>query len=370
MYRTSSRISIKRLGKDVSTGRRGDFTVPEDLTKAQRPCAGRSRAEPRYNGGGDRLTIGLVNNMPDTALHATERQFRRLIAAAADDIPVRLRLFYLPEVPRSDRGRTYLEKHYDDIGELWASRLDGLIVTGTEPRASDLRDEPYWTVLTRLVDWADCCTNSTVWSCLAAHAAVLHTDGITRRALPAKLFGLFDCRKVSDHGMVRGTARRWRIAHSRRNDVPAAALAARGYRLLSWSPEAGADMFVKQKQSLFVYFQGHPEYDPDTLAREYRRDVGRFLAGENNCYPAMPRGYFSELAATALNSLQQRALRERSLELLSSYPAAALEPSTAPSSDVAIGIYRRWLAFIAANKDRRSGAFSAEPPQRSVGGSG
>ena len=38
-------------------------------------------------------------------------------------------------------------QRYRDVAELWDSRLDGLIVTGTEPRAADLRDEPYWTTL-------------------------------------------------------------------------------------------------------------------------------------------------------------------------------------------------------------------------------
>jgi homoserine O-succinyltransferase len=88
--------------------------------------------------GRDPLIIGLVNNMPDAALYNTERQFRQLISAAAGKIPVCLRLFYLAEIPRSERGRAYVEQHYEEAGALWASRLDGLIVTGTEPRAADL----------------------------------------------------------------------------------------------------------------------------------------------------------------------------------------------------------------------------------------
>jgi homoserine O-succinyltransferase/O-acetyltransferase len=345
--------------------------VPENPAPPPRLCVGGSTIALRHGGIRNPLTLGLVNNMPDAALHATERQFRRLIEAAAGDVPVRLRCFYLPEVPRSDRGHAYLEQHYEDIGKLWASRLDGLIVTGTEPRASDLRDEPYWAVLSRLVDWAEQCTNSTVWSCLAAHAAVLHTDGITRRRLPAKLFGLFECRRVGDHEIVHGTARRWWVSHSRYNDLPQAALAAHGYRLLSRSPKAGADLFIRQRQSLFVYFQGHPEYDRGTLAREYRRDIGRFLSGESDRYPAMPHGYFNEAAAAALNSLRQCALRERRLDLLSSYPTAALDQPTGSSRDAAAAIYRGWLAFIAADKDRRrDGLFSAVPPQQSAGGPG
>src|SRR5215471_8783135 len=123
------------------------------------------------------LEVGLVNNMPDAALESTERQFLELLNAAAHDIPVRLRLFSLPDVPRADAGRRHLDASYSGIAALWNSRLDGLIVTGTEPRAPSLADEPYWGSLAAVLDWARANTASTVWSCLAAHAAVLHIDG-------------------------------------------------------------------------------------------------------------------------------------------------------------------------------------------------
>ena len=51
------------------------------------------------------IDIGLINNMPDAALDATVRQFRGLLAAAAEDVAIRLTLYTLPEVPRSDFGR-------------------------------------------------------------------------------------------------------------------------------------------------------------------------------------------------------------------------------------------------------------------------
>src|SRR5258708_1187615 len=83
------------------------------------------------------LELGLVNNMPDAALESTERQFLEVLRAAAGDIPVRLRLFALPDVPRSDAGHAHLSAGYASLDDLWDSRLDGLIVTGTEPRAPE-----------------------------------------------------------------------------------------------------------------------------------------------------------------------------------------------------------------------------------------
>src|SRR5579862_1431475 len=198
--------------------------------------------------------------MPDSALQTTERQFRELLGAVSGDRQVRLRFFSIADVPRQEAGRSYVAGEYEDIGELWGSGVDGLIVTGTEPRANSLHEEPYWRTLTRLVDWAEENTCSTVWSCLAAHAAVRYLDGVERQRFPEKLSGVFECAIAAEHPIVAGMPPRWRMPHSRHNTLPQDALGASGYETLSVSPEAGADMFVKQRRSLFLFVQGHPEY--------------------------------------------------------------------------------------------------------------
>src|SRR5256712_620869 len=137
------------------------------------------------------LEIGLVNNMPDAALEATERQFRALLDAAADGIEVRLTLYGLPDVPRTEWGRHHVSSFYSGIGDLWSRHHDGLIVTGTEPRAADLRDEPYWGSLTRVLEWAERNTHSAVWPGLAGPAALLHLDGLGRPARSDKPCGVF-----------------------------------------------------------------------------------------------------------------------------------------------------------------------------------
>src|SRR5579872_1754059 len=148
------------------------------------------------------IDIGLLNNMPDGALHSTERQFFTLLNAAAGGVVVRLSLFALPEVPRSDSAQDHIRRFYSGIGDLWSRRLDGLIITGTEPRTANLRDEPYWGSMTRVLDWAAENTHSTICSCLAAHAAVLHLDGIERRRLADKRFGLFQCNPACSHPLT------------------------------------------------------------------------------------------------------------------------------------------------------------------------
>jgi homoserine O-succinyltransferase len=310
---------------------------------------------PRHSAS-DRIVIGLVNNMPDSALRTTERQFCELLSTAGRGLAVSLRIFSFPDLPREQAGRAYVTQHHENIGELWDSQIDGLIVTGTEPRAARLPEEPYWPTLTRLIDWAEDHTASTVWSCLAAHAAVLHRDGICRHMLPAKLSGVFDCTTVADHKIIAGTPSRWQIPHSRYNDLSEEALASQGYRILSRSPEAGADLFIKQEKSLFLFFQGHPEYDRGALFREYRRDVGRFLAGERETYPGLPCGYFDEATAVAMAAFREGALRHRHPDLLSSFPACDAEQNVAHAwRGPAVRLYANWLWYLASQRSRALG---------------
>src|SRR4051812_7914392 len=117
------------------------------------PRPPRAAAEPLPGSGSEWIRIGLVNNMPDAAVEATEQQFLALLEAASDDCWVHLQFFSLPGIPRTQRGRD-LTRHYLDIAELRTSDLDGLIVTGTEPRAVNFAEEPYWEAFTRVVDWA------------------------------------------------------------------------------------------------------------------------------------------------------------------------------------------------------------------------
>ena len=201
--------------------------------------------------GAECLDIALVNNMPDPALEGTERQFLKLIAAAAQDVCVRVTFASIPEVPRNECGRTYMSSTYCDINRLWDRRFDGIIVTGNEPRTARLDDEPYWPTLSKLVDWADSHSIASIWSCLAAHAAVLHLDDIERRALSAKCSGVHEFTHVARHLMLTGISTPLRIPHSRYNELAADDLRSRGYTILTQSEEGGVDTFVKEGESSF-----------------------------------------------------------------------------------------------------------------------
>jgi homoserine O-succinyltransferase len=150
------------------------------------------------------------------------------------------------------------------------------------------------------------------------------------------------------------------VPHSRCNEVREQPLTEHGYTILTRSAEVGVDAFVKQGKSLFVFFQGHPEYDQRALLREYRRDVGRYLRRERETYPALPRGYFNEVAAGAAVMFRDRALAQRDERLLESFPASFLERRLRPMGRTAVSrLYRNWLSYLAVHKTQRQPSRSA-----------
>jgi len=311
---------------------------------------------PRRKAANEVLTIGLVNNMPDSALQATERQFTQLLKAAAGDSRIHFHCFSLPSIKRSQIASQIIEGHYADIADLDRLHIDALIVTGAEPNAATLPEEPFWPELTAVIDWAEANTRSTIWSCLAAHAAVLHLDGIERQRLDAKCSGIFDCSKAADDGLLRNVSSPLKISHSRFNALRSSDLAARGYRVLTESAEAGVDIFAKQLRSQFIFFQGHPEYDALSLQREYLRDITRFLAGQRDVYPAFPRNYFTSETEHRLTNFQKLARIERKLPLSAELPKLTLRPDIAAGA-AASAIFGNWLDDLSAgNRDAGAGA--------------
>jgi homoserine O-succinyltransferase/O-acetyltransferase len=315
----------------------------------------------------DCINIGLINNMPDAAIESTEQQFIMLLRAAAKHAGVRLTLFAIPEVLRAGDARRQIAARYHDVSSLWNMSLDGLIVTGTEPRAANLQHEPYWSTLTKIIDWARENTISTIWSCLAAHAAVLRTDGIERRRLSDKMFGVFDCRIVADHPITQHLTTPLPIPHSRYNDLSERSLASCGYKILTRSSVAGVDTFAKQERtSLFLFFQGHPEYEGQQLLREYRRDIHRFLKQERKDYPTTPRGLFNAQASAIANEFYERACRDPPNSMIDDFPMHALQLGLqSPWRESAVAIYENWITNLGARKaEMRSVIVRRQPIER------
>jgi homoserine O-succinyltransferase len=297
------------------------------------------------------IVIGLINNMPDSALEGTEQQFSVLLGAAAARRPVRLRYSSLAEVPRGAEARAWIDARYWTLLQLLEGRVDALIVTGAEPRTPSLREEPYWNRFRELLEFAERSTISSIWSCLAAHAAALHLDGVERVRLSQKLSGVYGHFIRGDHPLTRGLSSPLMTPHSRWNTLPIERLLDAGYTLLSESTATGADLFVKSGPSLLVFMQGHPEYEERTLLKEYQRDVGRFISGVQPVYPTMPAGYFSAEGEQALVGFEREVRAGRIANPLEAFPFKAVSASLSERWCAgAARVYENWLDIVASRK--------------------
>ncbi len=296
------------------------------------------------------LHIGLVNNMPLAAMRATESQFLSLLHAASDGLCLHVSLYTLPGV-RSLCTDTDDLDCYTSLNTLWERSLDGLIVTGAEPVTAHLTDEPYWAILAKLVAWATEHTYAAVWSCLAAHAAVLAQDGIARIRGNTKHSGVFDCTHTGDHPLLHELPATFAVPHSRWNGLDETALVDAGYTILSRAEQIGVDAFVKQYRSLFLFPQGHPEYAADTLLREYRRDMTRYVRGESETAPTLPLHYFDRTSEAQLTRLWDEGRMPRTEASLTALSIILLE---SPLSDhwrsAGCVLYRNWLRHICLEK--------------------
>lgn len=298
-----------------------------------------------------RMTVAFVNNTSDRALGATEAQFLALLRGASGGIDLRVEFFTCPNITRATSPLTCTGAPYADMTCLFDLDIDAVIVTGMEPTTCGLRDEPVWQPLTRLIDWVDRKGIPSIWSCLAAHAAVLGLDGIERTASPTKVSDVQCCEVVAHaHPMMRGLPRQWWTPHSRYYGLSEAALVDGGYQVLSRTVFCGVDVFARTGRAPFVFLQGHPEYEHDSLLKEYKRDLRRYFYGKRDEYPIAPASYFTPEMAFILEQYRQQALRDprrarADLKMLDRVRGIA-DSGVAPVrwDNVAVTIYRNWIA--------------------------
>jgi len=307
------------------------------------------------------ITVGLVNNMPDSAFVDTEDQFRGA-ALGANGVCIEFELYTIKEIPRSEKVAALIQERYRGLDELWMRPPDALIVTGTEPTQVQMRFEPYWPYLARLLEWAADHVPTTLLSCLSSHASILLFDGIDRVPRQLKCSGVFE-------GTVEDPLDPLTIEmpdvvpmpHSRVNEVPEAALVDAGYRVVVGTGSSGAGWSVAARQhrdGLFVLCQGHPEYGTLSLLREYRRDVRRSLFGRGAVpYPRLPDGYLGHEAVDKLTEFERRAHATDvdPRELWPTFPfdgvAATVENTWASASAT---LYANWLQLARTASPRRA----------------
>lgn len=295
------------------------------------------------------LHVGLLNMMPDAALVATEIQFMRLVGSSNQIVQFFVHPFTVNGLPRSAETQQYIDRYYRTFEEVQESGLDALIITGANVTSPSLDQEPFWEPLSEVISWARDNVTSVLCSCLATHALVKLLYHIDRKPMGAKLWGVFPHRIAdSDHRLLRDINTRFDVPHSRWNAIHREQLERAGLTILIDSDVAGVHMAVSPDQHSLVYFQGHPEYDTNSLLKEYKREIKLFIAGKRKDYPPHPEHYFNEDASIIAE--RYRAAVEQALKegvAIPVFPETHLEPLLDNTwRDTTKSIVNNWLGLV------------------------
>lgn len=229
------------------------------------------------------LRLLLLNLMPTKIV--TETQLLRKLSNTPLQIEIEL-LRTMSHVSKNT-GDEHLESFYTTFEQVKDKKYDGLIITGAPVENLDFHDVDYWDELCAIMEWSKTNVYSTFHICWGAQAALYYHYNIPKYQLEKKKFGVYPHYTLDKKlPLFRGFDEIFFVPHSRHTEVHTEDIAAcPDLKLISLSEDAGV-FGVMSKDERQIFIMGHPEYDPDTLAAEYFRDVNKGLDID------VPKNYF------------------------------------------------------------------------------
>ena len=218
--------------------------------------------------------IAIVNLMPTKEV--TETQLLRLLGNSP--LQVEVTFLTMESHVSTHVCAEHIEAFYRTFKSVRDRKFDGLVVTGAPIENLAFEEVDYWDELKAIMDWSRTHVYSSLFICWAAQAALYHFYGIEKKSLEKKVFGIFDHRVLNPrHRLVRGFDDVFKAPHSRHTAIQREDVAScPDLEILSESDDAGVYL-VASNNGRRIFVTGHSEYDADTLAKEYRRDIDRGL---------------------------------------------------------------------------------------------
>ncbi len=221
------------------------------------------------------LRIAVLNLMPTKI--TTETQLIRLLSNSS--LQIELTLLKTESHISKNTSAEHMDAFYKNFSEVRDQKFDGLVITGAPVENLDFEQVDYWNEICALMEWSKTHVYSTLHICWAAQAGLYYHHGIQKYKLDQKISGVYSHRAVDrTHPIMRGFDEEFNAPHSRYTEVRAEDICRHpDLQLLAVSEEAGV-YIVTDRLMRKLYVTGHSEYDVDTLAKEYSRDVGNGLA--------------------------------------------------------------------------------------------
>jgi homoserine O-succinyltransferase len=231
------------------------------------------------------LKILILNLMPTKT--DTETQLLRLLSNS----PLQLEVEFLRMASHVAKHTSmeYMLKFYRNFDEVKNNRYDGMIITGAPVERLKFEQVDYWSELSCVLEWSKDNVYSVLHICWGAQAALYYHFKVPKYEMPEKLSGVFRHRILYPaHPLLRGFDDYFWAPHSRYTEVKKKDIdKVPQLEILAVSKEAGIYLIANRNGRQF-FVTGHCEYDRNTLATEYSRDMKKGLIIK------IPENYFPD----------------------------------------------------------------------------
>ena len=231
------------------------------------------------------LKILILNLMPTKI--ETETQILRLLSNSPIQVEAELLQTATHEV--RNVSKEHMLKFYKTFDDIKNERFDGMVVTGAPVENMEFEQVDYWDELCRIFEWSKTNVYSSFFICWGAQAALYYKYGLKKYQLDKKMFGVFEHVSLDNfHPLMRGLDDKFWVPHSRHTEVRRGDIALiKDLQILSYSEKSGVHL-ISDMECRNFFSTGHSEYDRDTLAKEYFRDVEKGLDID------LPENYFPD----------------------------------------------------------------------------
>ena len=217
------------------------------------------------------LKIAILNLMPLKI--TTETDLIRLLS----NTPLQLEISFMKLKSHTPKNTPieHMMMFYRDFEQMRHEKYDGMIITGAPVETLEFEDVNYWDEMTAIFTWARTHVTSTLYICWAAQAGLYYYYGIPKYPLQKKMFGIFPQVTLEPQlPIFRGFDDVFQMPHSRHTELHREDILKNpDLTLIAESPDCGVSIVMARGGREF-FITGHLEYAPNTLDKEYRRDVG------------------------------------------------------------------------------------------------
>lgn len=229
------------------------------------------------------LEVAILNLMP--LKEDTELQLLRKLSASGKSI--KITFVKVSSYISKSTAPEHMQRFYSTFEEIKDKYFDGLIITGAPVEQMKFEEVDYWEELKKIMNWSEIHSKSTLHICWGAQAGLYYHYGIDKHLIKNKMFGVFEHRIDDKNSKILfGFKDGFKAPHSRHTTIYKEDIEKiPELEVVSESDKAGV-FIVENKKKSQLFVTGHLEYAPDTLDKEYKRDISKGLK------IALPENYY------------------------------------------------------------------------------